>query len=352
MNMKKACSIVLVITLLISLARTPSQQVYAASSNEFNYVNSIAATYLKANHLYGSISFSDAYPIYDLESSQTHKNIYFFIKGDKIIASLIVSKIKDQYFSSFSTNYLQEFNNIFTNNIPSVLCSHSGYYILHSEKSNLILSRDDYSRKIDINALNYSNTATYIIEGSHSIYINSIQPMYTYNYLYVTPVSNGYDPYNGAGLCWAACVAAKTNYQAGTSLSAIRVLNDCINNTTQGEIAAYGRPSGSVHWINRAFSFEGLSTTNMAGGLTISQITAQLSSNKPIFMYLTNGQVSHTILVIGVYADGSTNVYYVMDPNQGSIVSINVSQSALSNPSYFSYITSTQTYSTWYWSFY
>jgi hypothetical protein len=176
--------------------------------------------------------------------------------------------------------------------------------------------------------------------------------MYTYNYLYVTPVSNGYDPYNGAGLCWAACVAAKSNYQIGTSLSAIRVLNDCINNTTQGEIAAYGRPSGSVHWIDRAFSFEGLSTTNMAGGLTISQITAQLASNKPIFMYLTNGQVSHTILAIGVYADGSTNVYYVMDPNQGSIVSINVSQSALSNPSNFSYITSTRTYSTWYWSFY
>jgi hypothetical protein len=69
------------------------------------------------------------------------------------------------------------------------------------------------------------------------------------------------------------------------------VLNDCISNTTQGEIATYGRPQGTVHWINRAFSFEGLSTSNMAGGLTISQITTQLAANKPILMYLTTGSV-------------------------------------------------------------
>lgn len=314
------------------------------------------------------ISLSDKIPVYNLNGCQENKNIYLIIYDDNIIALLVAAYMNNQYYAALEMGVPEEIVDIYKDGIPFALCNYEQSLILHTDNRDSIV-KSDSEAIVDIGDLNYDDIELREISiaydsitadrsaDAHVRESNSLMSTYgayTVASLGVPYVANGNSPADGAGMCWAASIAAISNYRSGTNYTALSLYNNLWS-----YYSGYGSgnyPTGTATWKKRAFSYCGLTYTYLSSGMSGSQISAALSAQRPIMMDIfANTAVStgHSIVLKGIYVYGNGNNYYqIMDPNTSGTISVTVSDSVLNNSANFSCTLSTGTYTNWRYSYY
>lgn len=316
--------------------------VVSASSNNVmdGYAANIIGSYLHANGYWGEDCYlSQACPIYDILDEDISHYLYFVLKEGQVVGRLAVFENAGQYTTSYIHGAIDGFNP----NNPFQLYLDGNSMFLRQNFVDIQISgeaqNENYMGEIPVLAQ--------VLYENNEIEINQIVNRMTYYYLSVSRVSNS--SVNGAGLCWAACIAARVNYHQGTSLTARNVYDAC-NATATGRPS--GTPSGIPEWIQYGYSIYGINTTYVTSGRNFGQICNLLSNDTPIHCTFTNGTQVHGVLLIGVYQEGSSNIYMYRDPNESGVVSINVSNEALNDSTLVTYTNTVYSFDDWCRSFY
>lgn len=309
-----------------------------------SYALSVIPSYIYANGLANENNYlSDGFAVYDLDEGVTEHYIYFLLSGTDAIARLDVYGGEEQY-SCFS---LIENANICVGDELQIYLNDGGLFC-RTENEDIFFAGEnsvgceDVNLEIDGQEL----TAKYPLElsgTSRSVRAYNIPLQYVGN----AATSSG------AGLCWAACIASRANYEKGFQLTASNVYSAACASSAPGKPS--GVPCGTVEWIQYTYSIMGISTTYAAGGKTKEQVVSIVSNQDPIYcgVYRKDGTdyIGHGVLLKGYYIDDSVCVYFFMDPNCTSDVTIIVDSDAQLNPADFVYSNGIE-YEYWYRSIY
>lgn len=295
-------------------------------------------------------SISNPIILYNLEATGNDKTAYFAISNNSIIGMLIIDEVQNEYVSSYVQLNNPELNSIYASasQVAFVLKNECLVYIT-SQGANVLLGNNDVSLS-DFNISNSSDyTFTNIINTNNVLQIANInsRSILLDRRLNVTPVSNY--TLNGVGLCWAAAVAENVNYMCGTYYTALGIYNLC-------QSYFGGTPQGDDLWYLRAYGLCGINISITYSPINYSQIYGLLSNNTPIQVDMSridenNQLIGHAFVISGITVVDmpSTHAYYyISDPNESSIVCVEVSYSAMINGDYFYYAAPYgRTYTNW-----
>jgi len=123
---------------------------------------------------------------------------------------------------------------------------------------------------------------------------------------------------DGAGLCWAACIAAVSNYRMSTSYDAMDIY-DALDDLCSGT------PEGTNTWYKRGYTYCGMTCT-CTSGMSFTSLYTQLSSNhKPAIFGMYRSGAAHTIVCKYFEGGNEYATYGFMDPNKTNTVYIQFS---------------------------
>lgn len=325
-------SLIMVLTTLLGNVAV----VYASSNNEMDeYAASVVGSFLHANGYWGEDCYlSQSYPVYDVLDEDISHHLYFVLEEGQVVGRLAVFENEGQY----NTGYIHGAIEGFDPNDPFQLYLSGNSLFLRQNLVDIQISGegqyDNFVGEIPVLAQ--------VICENNDIQINQVVNRMTYYYLPVSRVPNS--TVNKIGICWAACIAARVNYHQGKNLTARNVYDAC-NATAIGRPS--GTPSGVPEWIQYGYSKYGINTTCAEAGKNFGQVCDLLSSDKPIYCSFTDGTNFHAVLLIGVYQEGSSNIYMFRDPNESNLVSINVSNDALTDATLVTYTNSSLSLNNW-----
>jgi len=291
---------------------TPSDDYYISNSYQINYFNS--------------------------NTVDNATEIYFVFKDNDVIGMLNVGYNNNEYTSKYSRISNDVVSTLFAEKTPFALGYVSDdlyvYYnnqlvpLLNNATTDIDMSVKSISTKSVIKERNYSFT-----QIRSSALFNKV--------LNVTHVDNALNPYTGDGLCWAACVAMKANYQNNYSSPLIAV--GVLQLLRSKYESRYGMPVGTMVWVQRAYDYFNINSNGSMSGLTASQVSSIINNNKPIQIHLqgnlvSNGtSVSHAVLIIGCTIFSDHAIYIIDDPNLPERQYQSVSSTAMTNPNAFLY---------------
>lgn len=331
-----------ILALCISAALTNINiPVRANEDNQIDsYALSVIPSYIYANGLVNENNYlSDGFAVYDLDAGVTEHYIYFLLSGTDAIARLDVYDGEEQH-SCFS---LMEDANICVGDELQIYLNDGGLFC-RTEDEDIFLAGEnsvgceDVNLEIDGQEL----TAKYPLELSGTS--RSVRA-YNIPLQYVANAATS----SGAGLCWAACIASRANYEKGFQLTASNVYSAACASSAPGKPS--GVPYGTVEWIRYTYSIMGISTTYTSVGKTKNEVASIVANQKPILccIYRTEGErdIGHGVLLKGYYIDDSVCVYFFMDPNCKSDVTVVVDSDAQSNSSILVYSNGYQEYDNW-----
>lgn len=337
--MKKLSKVLAVIlTAVIMLQINTGVNAYASEQERSPldvYIDSVAGAYLPANGF--SCTSVDVTPVYEVDNGDG--GICFFI-DDTVIGYVSIVEINGEYYSSFSCLDNEDVDNVFDTEEDFWLGLEGGSLFMITDDSVICLSGIMQPVYADTFPNTGSVSRTIQVQAPN---INA-RTNNMYYYLSVTPVSNTIN--SGDGRCWAACVAASVNYQ----LDMMEEADDVYYRAASAPGHPSGTPTGTGAWVKFAFKTYGLTAYHVTCGLNLGRIENLLKKGIPFVCFLNNpsGQ-NHGVLLTGVNIMGSTRVYFLMEPNSASIVSVLVSEDALTDPdNYFVYSNSGNTYNGWF----
>lgn len=338
---KRIASMLLAIMLTMTMV-IPTYAVSSLPSDELDYaVNRVERFLEKENYdAVADLSLSNPIPLHNLDSNgEKIGNVYFAFDGTKNIASLLVSSHEDQYDSSFYMSNYEAVNQALLNEENIVLGSINDCFLLFSNGNMHILENPNHYDTVDTDN-------SMLIEGTRisQIVELSILPKgkSVYYNLSVPFVDNDSSPLSGYGLCWAACLASKINYQQGKSLTAMDIWRACWKTVAYDDATD---PMGTDEWVKTAGSLYNINIQVKSGQMNTSQITQRLRLENPAIAVIygknnKNESVSHAILLNSFDEDADYYEVSFMDPNVGnSYVYISFSHSNLDSGKGFSYNT-------------
>lgn len=337
----------------------PVHATFGSSSSELDYAIGRVERFLgKENYeVVNDLSLSNPIPVYNFDSNNEEiGRLYFAFDGTENIASLLVYSYDDQYCSSFYMSNYKAINQILDSGENIILgCSNDC----------LLMFTDD-----DVYILENPNDHTVYINSSNAVPINgmplsqatelSVAPQGRLRYynLSVPFVKNDSSPLSGTGLCWAACLASKINYEKGTSLTAIDIWNTCWDRASNEDTVD---PEGTDLWVKTAASEYGISIQTQSGQMNTNQITSRLRQKDPAIAVISgknssNKEVGHAILLNSFDEDADFYELSFMDPNEAGdriYIYLSFSHSDLDSGKGFVYRTSWgSTYTSWWKSWY
>ena len=338
---KKIC---LIIAIMLLFCSCNWQFVAYAKEDDIDsviddYFDSVVYGYLESNEQIAD-SRSEEIPVIDVEKGCVCSYIIVLYYQQCAIGYMNIC-IGDSIYS----NYVKYCVDIA---VGDDICFYSDDEGLFYSKDGKIINLGKTTKKRDVSA--YPKTSSRVtVRACHSKSIVNDRANPIYSYLDVPCVHNDDDPY-GNGLCWAASIASRVNYQNSTSLTALGVYYACKYSSVSGKPS--GNPCGTDEWIKYGYKIYGINTSRVYGGKTASQIQNALSNNKPLTCYFitsmnSSNSTAHIVLLTGLYLYGSSQIYMFRDSNLYGVVSINVPSSALNNPRYFVYSASGKTYPVW-----
>lgn len=336
---KRLLGIILVAVLsIVHLVPAKAEKVDNSPNTSMDaLVASEICSYLHSNNLYADY-LSQAIPVWNADDDSIKQYIYFVFDKEQTIGYMSVYGN-----TKYQLNFIN--SNVSVKNGESI-------QLLYKDEELLILSSEgarhlagEYNDYINAD---FSGDKQCVVERTIEIQEQQQTRINPTVYQLLLPyVANS--TVDGVGICWAACIASRVNYEKGKSLTAKQVYNKC-NNATSGRPS--GTPEGTGTWIKFGYSLYGIDVTCVNSGKNLSQITSLLSQNTPISCAFSRSGGAHEVLLVGVYIDASTNVYTFRDPNETGTVSIKVSNAALTDSSKVTYSNSSHTYSSWYRSIY
>ena len=356
-RIKKIVAFFLTMILIINVQCTNATAADKTENQIVSYVESILPQYLTVNELLAD-KYNVSLPItlYNWETGESTKTLFFVFEGNKVVGQLVVQYYEGEYYSSFTTSCADVLTKVYQEKTPVAFGSYNGYFVMCTETEEIVLAGENKNNLLE-GFSNNLQARTYVLKRLEKIAVDysiEITPAVitrttVYNkQLNVKTVVN--PPING-GICWAACAAAKINYQKGIKISARDIYDEL-------DAQDDDTPVGSGMWIGRAYELYDLDITRVNSALTASTCLAQLNNNKPLELDISRNGGGHAVLLIGVYyTDVSTagGVYTLMDPNVFGAVTVGVQPSVIQNGSNFVYATTygnNYTYTSWFRTWY
>lgn len=318
-----------------------------AKSEVTLYAENVLSSYLNANGLFSSdYKLSKPIALQDWNGGQNNRILFLVFDNNRVVGNIFADKYEGQWYSSFNTANLEILNEVFINNTPVAFGLYNECFVMRTESEDILLSLSneyDPLAGLSDNASTEDLTTISIDYSTHAT--TAIMPLtMSYNkQLAVTRVANANI---GNGICWAACIASKVNYQKKSYLSAENVYYDIA-----GRYSEYnGAPGGGNECIVRGYNIYGVSVTETSR-MGANEIYNILSSGKPLDIIIDKTGGAHSVLITGIsYLDtsGTGGTLTLMDPNVASLVTINVQPSVIHNGgSGFVYASNSGTYTSW-----
>lgn len=302
--------------------------------------------YAYANNINCEDAFiSNRFEVYDTRNNEIDHYIYFLIDTDIAIGMLNVYVEEDSYSSSFSPLYNSD---IKKGSALQLYINDNGLFVREDENDTLLSGKDCSGNESAF--LNYPILQVEIGSRIPSLRISRS------NASYVIPVSfvANDTTESGNGLCWAACIASRVNYEKGRSYTARSIFSAASASSAVGKPS--GIPVGTTEGMKYTYRLFGISTTSTST-LTKDYLTDIIESNKPVIfnVFRTEGgkDIGHSVLMKGYYVlSPSSIVYMFMDPNVETSVSIVVNTIAQQDPEEFVYTNGQRQYDDWWSSVY
>ena len=268
------------------------------------YINSVLDRYLSLGEV-GTELIKISTPINVNGNDDDESRIYFIVKDDYYYGQLVVTEVNGNYYSSFSFDNDERINDVIRNNVAfALIVIGEDTMVLQTKNENIVIAGDRSMTdqymvpNCTLNQISFSNHIVHNIRATRDYYVN----------LQVSRVANASSP-NGQGLCWAACVAAVSNYRMNTSYSALDIYNAL-------DALYGGTPTGNNAWIALGYSYCGMICT-YTSGMSFSDLYFQLSTvGRPaIFgVYRTGG--AHSVVCKYLMGGDEYATYGFMDPNK------------------------------------
>lgn len=196
------------------------------------YVESMLPQYLLVNEMFaGEYMVSEAMDLYDWETGESEKILFLVFEGNQVVARLVVQCYEGEYCSSFTKSNSNVLTKVYQEKTPVAFGFYNECFVMRTETENVLLSNS--SKENPLRGLSDSTQRRASkLNCLKSIKIDDLMEVHAvviprttvYNkQLDVKRVAN--TTVNGAGLCWAACVASKVNYQKEIDLCAMDVYN-------------------------------------------------------------------------------------------------------------------------------
>ncbi len=340
-KISKFLSVILTVCLLFCVTNVST---YAATTPEFSteterrneYISEVLSEYLRieGRRDFNEIKISN--PIHVVNNNDNQSQMYLITEDNTYIAQLVVTRINDTYYSSFMFDDDSRIDSVLRNNTAFALIAlGDDCLILQTDEENIAISgkiNSTSERLIPSCAHSVANFSSYQL-----IQDESQQTREYYVSLPVSYVSN--DTVNGEGVCWAACIAAVSNYRMNTSYDAMDIY-DALDDLY------LGTPQGSNTWYKRGYRYCGMTCT-CTSGMSYSSLYTQLSSNhKPAIFGMYRNGGAHAIVCKYFQGGNEYATYGFMDPNKTNTVYIQFSDPNL-DPDNFVYTNGLQTYNEW-----
>ncbi len=273
----------------------------AAKDSMDAYAAEVVGSYLHANGIWDNESFlSQAYPIYNVSEECISRYMYFVLNEEGVVGRLAVYSNDGEYVSSYIHGSIEGLDM----DSPFQLFLAEESLFLRQNEIDIFVSGEEQSVIVENEIPVLSQT----LQEDAEIISSQVSGRMTNYYLSVPFVAN--DSVNGVGICWAACIASRVNYHQGTTLSARNVYDKCSAYLTG---RPSGTPAGNEIWIQYGYNLYGISTDYVASGKNFAQICDLLNNDKPIYCSFSRGTASHAVLLIGVYQEGTTNIYICLE---------------------------------------
>lgn len=286
---------------------------------------------------------------YSVQNLDNTSSIYFLFENDRYFGRLIVDQIDGSYCSSFMFDENETIESLVASKTPFLLLMPAEETLLAVWNEGYDVIGDTYETDIDIHILPNAVEA--------DSYLNPIQPCLTQVESAVVAhpnidTSNDSVSLNvdyvenktsdaGAGLCWAASIAAISNFRKGTNWGAYP-LYSALKSSYDTE------PIGTMTWYKRAFEYLNMTYASAYGVPTWQMVYNTLNISRPIMMTVerteSGSTYAHAIVCTSFIGGDGYAVFGFMDPNHSDTQFVTFSDSTL-NMSNFTYVSATRTYS-------
>lgn len=299
------------------------------------------------------IILSNPIPQYESVTGDLVANVYLMFDGTVHIGLVLVSSEGE---NRSSTAYLCNYPVLETAKSAGsriVFYQESGCFTVYIDGERFILENPN-------DVIGFSELESedgYLITDAAAVSLR--QRRSAYYYLNVGFVMNEEDR-DGDGLCWAASLACKINYQKGGQLTAIDVYERCYK-----ESNFLNRPKGNHTWYMRASELYLLDVKYIDGPIRDKhRIVNCLSKGIPILINIwrnpsekddkseVEGKIGHAVIICGFEEDAEFYEFTLMDPNSPPRKYFNISKQDFENGTGFSYFTGHSTYTEWRDSYY
>ena len=351
-KMNRFFSVLVACCMLFSLFGVPvsaddviaSDEIVASSvyseERDIYIANSLPVYLSIEGEIYEDVEISS--PIEIINKKDPEHRVYFITSCDTYIGKLNVtySAQNNRFVSSFMFDQNDEIDNILKENIPFAIVNTSPGTTALVTEDNMIMLSDVNSDSVNVgtamDALAPVSLSpvdiNYEVNTVSTASINSTEGTDYSVSLSVPYVSNATTS-TGDGLCWAACVAAVSNYIKGTSYTALNIYN-ALNN------AYSGTPSGTNEWISRGYTYCGM-TCYLRGTMSFFDLYSILhDQGKPAIWGVYPNSSSHDghAIVLKMLEGGDEYATFgFMDPNTSSTVYVKYDDSDC-DMNYFEYV--------------
>lgn len=292
------------------------------------------------------VILSKPIPQYESTTGNQIANAYLMFDGDAHIGLVLVSS-KDENRSA--TAYLCNYPVLeMAKNAGSrvVFYQENGCFTVYIDGERFVLANpngvaDFVELEIIESGCIISIAAPVSLQQNRSIYYS----------LNVDFIGNGKK--NGLGICWAAAMASKINYQRNFELTAEEVYDACWE-TTNYSSTSY--PRGNSEWYKKAAEIYNISLTELQGPISNrSRMITCFRNGLPIIMRLqtADGAYKHAVVNCGIEEDAEWYELKIMDPNETRFYRyITIPNSFFDTQEGFSCNLDGYKYTVWYGTFY
>ena len=302
------------------------------------YVQSVLPHYLSLenDNVYGEIAVSQGYVVHG--HNDPNARTYFVTDDGAYIGKLMVT-YSGGFFSTFSFGNNDFLSVVLQSERPIALLAIDEKLVLQIDNTNYIISSEDMM------ILNIDGIPTYPacvaqLAGMELLNVHAASTLESsyYKGLSVPFVEN--ETINDRGQCWAACVAAISNFENGTSYTTVQLYN-----TLQALYS--GTPSGSWLWNQRAYSYCSFNSERLRITYSPEQIYASLYQGTPLQINIyddVNDDVGHALVIRSIHYNSSTVTLGFMDCNDANGSATYMTMSIGGN---FVYVGASGTYRDW-----
>ncbi len=344
--MKKLLSIILCAIMLIATASP------AFANEPINdnvnvgleaYANEVIAEYIPISM--GTVDETDTFFLTQgyrvINNPDPNSRTFFLFRNGKCEGELTASYVNGKYASSFAPHEIPEITEVYESNEPFALIAENNSLILFTAHSSAVISGINTESTTDYKDI----TAEYqriALSGGFNVEARDEALVADDVHLAVRHVDNDDDPYEGNGLCWAACASSVGQYHSGGTLySAMQIYNYVCNRLNETHVY------GSVSTIKEGMKKYGYSATSISGGMKLTDVKSKLRADKPIIACIHGlGNTAHAVVICGYQVSGTGNYSYeVMDPNEN--IKRYTREITPNNTVEFPYVVASGTYLAW-----